>query len=126
MLTLRKKHESKIHTKSEGVQTWYEDPLTGYKVMLLFEHTGIPIVPHSWYHVCLGLDTVSGFLRIVVNGIKVVDEEKEEFRNTTALKPRSLEGKISVFKQFYAGFWGQQRGKFTNMNIFSSILSLKV
>ena len=47
----------------------------------------------------MGLDTVSGFLRIVVNGVKVVDEEKMEFRNTTAWRPRSLAGKILVFKE---------------------------
>ena len=121
----RKKHESEIHTKFEGVNIWYEEPSTGYKVMILFEHTGIPIIPHSWYHVCLGLDTVSGFLRIVVNGIKVVDEEREEFRNTTAWRPESLEGKIVIFKQYCSGFWLQHRGKFTNMNIFSSMIPLK-
>ena len=93
--------------------------------MLLFEHTGIPIVPHSWYHVCLGLDTVSGFLRIVVNGIKVVNEEREEFRNTAAWRPGSLEGKILIFKQYISGFWLQYRGKFTNMNIFSSMIPLE-
>ena len=85
----------------------------------------IPIVPHSWYHVCLGLDTVSGFLRIVVNGIIVLNEEREEFRNTTAWMPGSLEGKIIVFKQYFSGFWIQHRGKFTNMNIFSSMISLE-
>ena len=122
----RSSYESEVHKESEIVQIWYQDEIQNMHVSMMFFDTGIPIVPHSWYHICLGLDTVSGLLRIVVNGIKVVDEEKEEFRNTTALKPRSLEGKISVFKQFYAGFWGQQRGKFTNMNIFSSILSLKV
>ena len=125
MLPLRKKHESKIHTKSEGVQIWYEDPLTGNKLTFLFEDTGVPIVPHSWYHVCLGLDTVSGFLRIVVNGVKVFNVEREEFRNTTAWMPGSLEGKIIVFKQYYSGFWFQHRGKFTNMNIFSSMISLE-
>ena len=125
MLPLRKKHESKIHTKSEGVQIWYEDKLTGNKLTFLFEDTGVPIVPHSWYHVCLGLDTVSGFLRIVVNGVKVFNVEREEFRNTTAWMPGSLEGKIIVFKQYYSGFWFQHRGKFTNMNIFSSMIPLE-
>ena len=125
MLPLRKKHESKIHTKSEGVQIWYEDPLTGNKLTFLFEDTGVPIVPHSWYHVCLGLDTESGLLRIVVNGIKVVDEEKEYFRNTSAWKPQSLAGKILVFKGYATSFWSQYRGKFSNMNIFSSMLPLE-
>ena len=125
MLPLRKKHESKIHTKSEGVQIWYEDPLTGNKLTFQLEDTGVPIVPHSWYHVCLGLDTESGHLRIVVNGVMVLNDKREEFRNTTAWMPESLEGKIIVFKQYFSGFWIQHRGKFTNMNIFSSIISLE-
>ena len=124
MLPLRKKHESKIHTKSEGVQIWYEDPLTGNKLTFQLEDTGVPIVPHSWYHVCLGLDTESGLLRIVVNGVKVVDEEKEFFRNTSAWKPQSLAGKLLVFKGYNIA-WAQYRGKFTNMNIFSSMISLE-
>ena len=77
MLPLRKKHESKIHTKSEGVQIWYEDPLTGNKLTFQLEDTGVPIVPHSWYHVCMGIDTVSGLLRVVANGIEVANVEKE-------------------------------------------------
>ena len=91
---------------------------------MVFWHTGIPIVPHFWYHVCMGLDTESGLLRIVVNGVKVVDEEKEFFRNTSAWKPQSLAGKLLVFKGYNIA-WAQYRGKFTNMNIFSSMISLE-
>ena len=40
-------------------------------------YRNVSIVPHSWYHVCLGLDTVSGLLRITVNGILIVNEIKE-------------------------------------------------
>ena len=122
---VRAQYQSEIDKKSELVELWYQHPLSGKKLPLSFPETGIPLVPHSWYHVCLGLDTVSGLLRIVVNGVKVVDEEKEEFRNTTAWKPKSLEGKILVFKEYLAGFWAQQRGKFTNMNIFTSMMSLE-
>ena len=83
----------------------------------------IPIVPHSWYHVCMGLDTVSGLLRIVVNGREVVNEEKDYFRNTADMRPKSLVGKIRVFKEYMIGFYVQNRGKFTNMNIFDSLMS---
>ena len=54
----------------------------------------VPMIPHSWYHVCLGLDTVSGHLRIVSNGVKIVDMEKQYFKNNTAFKPKSLIGKV--------------------------------
>ena len=83
----------------------------------------IPIVPHSWYHICMGLDTVSGLLRIVVNGIEVVNEEKDYFKNTTHWKPKSLKRSILQFKGNMAGFWYQQRSMFSNMNIFKSMMS---
>ena len=49
--------------------------------METFRDTNIPIVPDSWYHVCMGLDTVSGHVRIVVNGKVLVDEPKDYFRD---------------------------------------------
>ena len=42
----------------------------------------------------MGLDTVSGLLRIVVNGLEVVSEEKDYFRNTTHWKPTSVKGRL--------------------------------
>ena len=90
----RARYESEIHKESEELQVWYQDPGTNENLPIGFSDTGIPIVPHSWYHVCLGLDTVSGLLRIVVNGVKVVDEEKEFFRNTKDWKSSSVKGKV--------------------------------
>ena len=49
--------------------------------METFCDTNIPIVPDSWYHVCMGLDTVSGHVRIVVNGKVLVNEPKDYFRD---------------------------------------------
>ena len=60
----------------------------------MFLDTGILINPHSWYHVCMGLDTVSGLLRIVVNGKEVVNMKKEYFRNTKGWKSSSVKGKV--------------------------------
>ena len=82
-------------------------------------------MPHSWYHVCMGLDTVSGLLRIVVNGREVVNEEKDYFQRTADWKPKSVAGKIIVLKGYLGGFWYQFRGAFSNMNIFSSMLSVE-
>ena len=70
-------------------------PSTGAFQQETFNNVPVPIVPHSWYHVCLGLDTVSGHLRIVINGVAVVDMEKQYFKNSTARKPRSLIGKVA-------------------------------
>ena len=109
---------------SEKMKLIFEDPESGSHDSELFTDTIIPIVPHSWYHICLGLDTVSGLLRIVVNGIKVVNEEKAEFRNTSDWRPGSLDGNILVFKEFFTSFWAQKRGKFSNMNVFAFMISL--
>ena len=122
----RSRFESEIiNNESELLLIWYQDPETNENYNADFWDTGIPIVPHSWYHICMGLDTESGLLRIVVNGVKVVDEEKKFFRNTSAWKPQSLAGKLLVFKGYATRFWTQYRGKFTNMNIFSSMISLE-
>ena len=118
-------HSEVMNNESEALSMWYQNPGTNENLAVDFYDTGIPIIPHSWYHVCLGLDTESGLLRIVVNGVKVVDEEKEFFRNTSAWKPQSLAGKLLMFKSYKARFWEQNRGKFSNMNIFSSMMSLE-
>ena len=120
----RARYESEIHKESEELQVWYQDPETNENLPIGFSDTGIPIVPHSWYHVCLGLDTVSGLLRIVVNGVEVVNEEKEYFRNTKTMKPGSLEGKVLMFKEHHIGLHLNNRGMFTNMNIFASMMSV--
>ena len=107
---------------SEYMEVWFYNPVTGNHEKDLFRDTLIPIIPHSWYHICMGLDTVSGLLRIVINGKLIVDQEKEYFKNTTAWKPRSVNGKIILFKA-YVGFWYQQRATFSNMNIFNYLMS---
>ena len=59
-----------------------------------FWKSGLPIVPHSWYHACIGLDTESGHLRVVVNGFTIVDEIERYFTGSTDKQPKSLVGKI--------------------------------
>ena len=80
--------------QSEKILLWFENPTTGKLSSEAFSKANIPIVPHSWYHICLGLDTVSGLLRIVVNGRMVVNEAKEYFKNTTSWRPNSVAGKV--------------------------------
>ena len=109
---------------SENLELSFDNPTTGKFELDFLTSSHIPIVPHSWYHVCMGLDTVSGLLRIVVNGVVVVNEEKDYFRNTKQWKPKSLEGKLFIFKS-YRSFWYQNRGIISNLNIFSSMLSVE-
>ena len=109
---------------SESLVLWYDNPTTGNVQVEFLTSPHIPIVPHSWYHICMGLDTVSGLLRIVVNGVVMVNEEKDYFRNTVQWKPKSLEGKLLLFKS-YLSVWYQSRGITTNLNIFSSMMSVE-
>ena len=111
-------------TQSEAMIIWYVNPITEKAEYEIFSKISIPIVPHSWYHICMGLDTVSGLLRIVVNGVVMVNEEKEYFRNTVTMKPGSLEGKVLMFKEHHIGLHLNNRGMFTNMNIFGSMKSV--
>ena len=116
------------NTFSETVKLWLppKGSYTSYHQDLFREAPDmVAIVPHSWYHVCMGLDTVSGLLRIVVNGVEVVNEEKEYFRNSTHWKPTSLKGRILQFKGYCSGFWYQHRNIFSNLNIFSSMMSVE-
>ena len=110
-------------TMSEILILRSEDPTTG-KFQEEYFSTHIPIVPRSWYHVCMGLDTVSGMLRIVVNGVVMVNEEKDYFRNTIKWKSKSLDGRLLLFKS-YMGFWYQHRSVASNLNIFSSMMSVE-
>ena len=110
---------------SETVSLWYEHSVTGNLQQEFFKHVHIPIVPHSWYHICMGLDTVSGLVRIVVNGREVYNEENEGFRNTVSWKPKSLAGKVTIFKGYSSGFWVQFRSKTSNFNIFKSMMTVE-
>ena len=111
-------------TMSESLILWYDHPAGGNFQKENLVNSDIPIVPNSWYHVCLGLDTLSGLLRIVVNGVVMVNEEKDYFRNTTQWKPKTLERKLLLFKS-YISLWYQHRGTISNLNIFSSIMSVE-
>ena len=73
----------------------------------------------------MGLDTVSGLLRIVVNGREVINEEKEYFKNTFVMKPASLAGKVLLFKGYLSGIWYQYRNTISNMNFFKSLMTVK-
>ena len=112
-------------TMSETLQLWYENPTTGEVQVEFLSGSHIPIVPHSWYHICMGLDTVSGLLRIVVNGVVMVNEEKDYFRNTVQWKPKSLERRLLLLRNYISGYWYRHSSVTSNLNIFSSMMSVE-
>ena len=84
----------------------------------------VPIMPNSWYHACTALDTVSGHITIVVNGHIIFDQVLEEFNNFK--KPKSLEGRLGLFKVAYpidSGMWLNLRTRLTNLNVYNSALT---
>ena len=84
----------------------------------------VPIRPNLWYHSCTALNTVTGHVFIMVNGHIIIDQVIEEFINTMHEKPKSLEGRLGLFKNFYSGFWLQSRQRLTNVNVYASALSV--
>ena len=52
------------------------------------------MVPHSWLHICIGIDTHSGLLRIVDNGVLTFNGKKDSFKNTASIKPKTVASKI--------------------------------
>ena len=66
----------------------------GQKKECLYAREGSPVVPRTWYHICAGIDTVSGLLQIVDNGVLVLDEEKDILKNTSSIKPKYVKGKL--------------------------------
>ena len=87
-------HLRDFSTLTERITLIYHNPISGKEEVMKFWDNVVPITPHSWYHICLGLDTVSGLLRIVINGFEIINEEKDFFRNTSSIKPTSVAGKF--------------------------------
>ena len=85
--------------------------LRSYKQAINIEPTPetLPIEPNSWYHGCTALDTVTGHMLVVINGRIIVDKVISEFINSANKKPISLEGKLSLFKNYYSGSWYKSR-----------------
>ena len=100
--------------------------LTYYKELSDIENTSnpMPIMPNSWYHGCTTLDTNTGHMKVVVNGHVIIDQIIKEFANSGREKPKSLEGRLSLFKNFPTDIWYQSRQRLTNLNVFSYALTI--
>ena len=83
----------------------------------------VPVVPHSWYRGCLGVDTVTGRIRIYVDGFVVLDEELEYFKGSTAMKPNTLKNNVGVFKSRIPGLYYNARGRVSDIQVHSTLLS---
>ena len=95
-----------------------------YYQSVLSDMKTVPIMPNSWYHGCTALNTVTGHMLIMVNGHIVIDKVIEEFINSVNEKPKSLEGRLSLFKTSISVVWYQSRQRMTNVNVYASALTV--
>ena len=130
LVVLNPSKKSQDHKPKSTVDlciSWYL--CLDYQADCGFFDNNIPVVPQTWYHVCIGIDTVSGLLRIVDNGVLIVNEEKEYFKNTASLKPKKLDGNLigKLFCQdVYSTFdYWQAHSKIWNEEVHPTLLKMK-
>ena len=80
----------------------------------------------TWLHSCLAIDTVSGYLSIVVNGKILYNETLPSLLGSQKQKPRTLDGKL-ILGAFDPNIlpWQQSRVRVTNVQVYSSLLNLE-
>ena len=78
----------------------------------------------TWLHVCVAVSCNKNQISAVVNGVKVLDKQYKRTEKTTC--PTSLVGNLVLMKGLLTpGIWAQNRGRVTNVNIFSGLMSLE-
>ena len=86
--------------------------------------TRIPLLPlqWTWLHSCVAISCDKNQISAVVNGVMVMDTQFEQKERNPC--PTSLDG-ILVLQKFFSatGYWGQNQGRVTNVNIFSGLMS---
>ena len=63
-------------------------------VLIPMEKQTILVSPHSWAHGCLSVDTISGELLVIINGITIFNDISEPLVNTFG----DINGQIDLFK----------------------------
>ena len=83
-----------------------------------------PLFPNQWTKSCMAVNATSGLINWVVEGTLVFSSEFEEMKNSKS-QPKDLGKKIVLGAESYGGSWFAAPEKVTNLNIFSSLLSLE-
>ena len=110
------------------IDSFLNDMTDRFKIVFNEKYTNlwpneVPVVPHSWYRGCVGVDTISGMVRIYVEGSKILDAEFDYFKNSMATKPASLKNHLGVFKSRIPGLWYNGRGRISDIQVHSKLLS---
>ena len=84
------------------------------------------IFPNRWVRSCMAIDTVSGTIQWVVDG-NLVENNTNVALLKDSTRPSDLNGKLILGAyQLATKSWWVMSNKLTNMNIFSSLLSVAV
>ena len=88
------------------------------------QHGKSPLVfPNQWISSCLAINSTSQLILWVVDGVLALTMSTADVPNLTMI-PKNLTGKILLGAKSYGGNWDVTRNKVTNLNIFSSQLSV--
>ena len=83
-----------------------------------------PLFPNQWTKSCMAVNTSSGLIHWVVEGTLIMTTTSEEVKNSKN-KPKDLSNKVVLGARSYGGIWFQPSQKVTNLNIYSSSLSIE-
>ena len=97
---------------------------TGYNQK--FANKTIPqVFPNQWVRSCLALSTQSGLLQWVVDGQLVEDTMLDSLKEAAANRPSDLTDKLIIGRYSFSEGWFSPSIQVTNLNIFSSMLSIE-
>ena len=83
-----------------------------------------PLFPNQWTKSCMAVNTTSGHINWVVEGTLVLSREFVEVKNSESL-PKDLSKRLVLGAESYGGSWFASPVKVTNLDIFSSPLSIE-
>ena len=108
----------------------HEDPVSSLKIFYRDGASGEvirkipPLFPNQWTRSCMAINTTSGLIQWVVEGTLVMNITSEEVKNSKN-KPTGLSKKLILGARSYGGVWKAPSQRVTNINIFSSPLSIE-
>ena len=85
----------------------------------------MPVFPNQWVRSCIALNTASGLVQWVVDGILMENNTLADIKDSKNL-PTDLTGKIILGAWQWASKWAAYRSEVTNLNIFSSALQIEL
>ena len=83
-----------------------------------------PTFPNQWIRSCMAINSASGSIDWVVEGVLVMSMESKKIKDSFKL-PKGLNRKLILGAVFYGGKWVSASNKVTNLNIFSSSLPVE-